>query len=69
VGKPIFHHNTQGAKVAISRETGQALPSGHILASGFTRWDEKAGLLAGCDTLPMFDVLKAQEKETGNAED
>jgi hypothetical protein len=34
-----------------------------------TRWDEKAGLLAGCDTLPMFDVLEAQEKETGNAED
>ena len=33
------------------------------------RWDEKAGLLAGCDTLQMFDVLKAQEKETGNEED
>ena len=26
------------------------------------RWDEKAGLLAGCDTLPMFDVLEAQRK-------
>jgi hypothetical protein len=25
------------------------------------RW-EKAGLLAGCDTLPMFDVLEAQRK-------
>jgi hypothetical protein len=24
---------------------------------------------AGCDTLPMFDVLEAQEKETGNEED
>jgi hypothetical protein len=24
---------------------------------------------AGCDTLPMFDVLKAQGKETGYAED
>jgi hypothetical protein len=24
---------------------------------------------AGCDTLPMFEVLKAQEKETGNEED
>ena len=34
----------------------------------FTRWDEKAGLQAGCDTLPMKDVLKAQ-KETGNEED
>ena len=33
------------------------------------RWDEKAGLPAGCDTLPMFDVLEAQEKETGNEED
>jgi len=30
---------------------------------------EKAGLPAGCDTLPMFDVLEAQEKETGNEED
>lgn len=26
------------------------------------RWDEKAGLLAGCDTLPRFDVLEAQRK-------
>src|SRR3974390_132662 len=26
------------------------------------RWDEKAGLLTGCDTLPMFDVLVAQRK-------
>jgi hypothetical protein len=24
---------------------------------------------AGCDTLPMFDVLEAQEKETGDEED
>jgi hypothetical protein len=26
------------------------------------RWDEKAGLQTGCDTLPMFDVLEAQRK-------
>jgi hypothetical protein len=24
---------------------------------------------AGCDTLPRFDALVAQEKETGNEED
>jgi hypothetical protein len=30
--------------------------------AAFIRWDEKAGLLAGCDTLPMFDVLEAQRK-------
>jgi hypothetical protein len=24
---------------------------------------------AGCDTLPMFDVLEAQKKETGYEED
>src|SRR5579864_6845460 len=26
------------------------------------RWDEKAGLQAGCDTLPMFDVLRGTKK-------
>jgi len=31
--------------------------------AAFTRWDEKAGLQAGCDTLPMKDVLKAQKRE------
>ena len=30
--------------------------------SAFIRWDEKAGLRAGCDTLPMIDALKAQWK-------
>jgi hypothetical protein len=33
------------------------------------RWDEKAGLRTGCCTLPVINVLKAQEtKETGNEE-
>ena len=69
MGKPIFHHNTQGAKVAISRETGQALPSGHILASGFTRWDEKAGLLRDAIRSQCSTCSRHKEKETGNAED
>jgi hypothetical protein len=35
----------------------------------FIRWDEKGRCPAGCDTLPMIDALKAQEKETGYEED
>lgn len=33
--------------------------------NAFIRWDEKAGLQSGCDTLPMIDALEAQDKETG----
>src|ERR1700680_793909 len=30
--------------------------------SAFIRWDEKAGLQTGCDTLPVNDALKAQRR-------
>jgi hypothetical protein len=45
-----------------SRDSGRNGRSDLKEGRGITRWDEKAGLLAGCDTLPMFDVLEAQRK-------
>jgi hypothetical protein len=53
--------NTRAAK----QKEIQPMASCFFLTSPFIeliRWDEKAGLLAGCDTLPIIDVLEAQEK-------
>jgi len=42
---------------------------GSVIELSFIRWDEKAGLLRDAIRSQMFDVLKAQEKETGCEEE
>ena len=45
------------------------LPMEQISDITFTRLDEKAGLQRDAIRSQLFDVLEAQKKETGNAED
>jgi hypothetical protein len=45
---------------------GPTAATGWAVLYAFHRWDEKAGLPAGCDTLPMIEALEsAFRKETG----
>src|SRR5215469_713663 len=40
----------------------QVFTNSSVNTTALGRWDEKAGLPRDADTLPMFDVLKAQRK-------
>src|SRR5262245_35054804 len=52
-----------GRQLSCSRETGNlAFPGVTFRSCSFPRWDEKAGLQAGCDTLPILRRARGTKK-------